>query len=637
MIALAALIAVQAQFEVNRLFSDHAVLQRGNAIPIFGTGQPGATVDIDFAGRAVTAEVDTKGNWIARLRNVPEGGPYTLEVNGEPVARDVLVGEVWFASGQSNMSLSVARSGSFSLARARAGKQIRFFKIPEVSARSPLTNTTGSWIVTNADNVGPLSGTAFWFATNLLSEIRCPIGIIQATWANTKIESWLSLERLEEISSTKDRAKQTRDALNLTPADLTSKYQSQIQAAAASRPDPGISADAKDFETVGYGDGGWSQRRLPNSFEQLLSRTFDGAIWFRREFELQDGGGAGTLRLGTVGNSLRVWVNGKELNPVSAESGSPSASGTFDVPTGLLRFGKNVVAMRVFNFAGPGGFFGDPDNFRLGVAGGKEVNLAGSWRYRIDAELPPSNEFDFRPPGEKDALAGAYNGMVAPSARYGIRGFLFYQDEENAGPADEYRQLFSGLIGDWRTEWRDADLLFFWVQVAGYGEQSTVPRDSDLARFREMQEGLLSTSRTGMASAIDLSDEGDLNPKLKLDVGYRLSLLALAKAYRKTQGSSGPVFDGVRSAGNTLVVRFRSAEGLRTSDGEAPRGFEVAGEDLKFYSATAAVSGTSVTLRASEVKSPVYVRYAWADRPPVNLLNRYQLPALPFRTDTVAK
>jgi sialate O-acetylesterase len=641
MIALAALIAVQAQFEVNRLFSDHAVLQRGLAIPVFGTGQPGATVDIDLAGRAATAEVDTKGNWIARLRNVPEGGPFTLEVNGEPVAEDVLVGEVWFASGQSNMNMPVSIVDDYALARARATKDIRFFQVPPTSPASTQNHLKGRWIVSDSDTVGRFSAVGFWFARRIYDELKCPIGIIQSAWGGTRIETWMSLESLESNRFTSATAKETRDALNLTPEELAIKYQQRIAEAEARRTDPGFGSEQKAYRDFDFSDGGWETRTLPTSLEESLDRQFDGSIWYRKEFNFRESGvRSARIDLGVMANRIQLWVNGKPATLVN--TGEPALPRTvnavFDIPREDLRYGRNVISMRVFNFAGPGGFFGETGDFKMTFAGSNDtVDLSGPWKYKIETELPPSDDFTFIPPGEKNAYAGAYNGMVAPVVPYGIRGFLWYQGENNVSKPDEYRSLFVDLIKDWRTTWGSGDLEFYFVQIAGYGRRLNEPRDSDAARLREAQESALAVKNTGMATALDLGEEFDIHPRRKLDVGYRLALVALEKSYRKIQHSTGPTFDGLRTFSKSVTVRFRNNEGLYTLDGKPPTGFEVAGEDLKFYSATAALTGNNVTLQSSEVNAPLYVRYAWADNPSVNLFNRYQLPALPFRTDKVAK
>lgn len=624
------------------LFGDHAVLQRGVRFPVWGWTTPGARVKVRMRGAEATAVADAQGRWTARLGPFDAGGPYTLAVEGPQsvTLEDVLVGDVWLASGQSNMEMGVTEVANAREEVARADHpRIRLFQVPKVAATSPRGTVEARWLVCNPANVaaggwGGFSAVAYFFGRRLHGELGVPVGLIHSSWGGTAAEGWASPEALASMPEFAPAVKDLERAWaesRRTPADFDDALAEWWAAN-----DPG-SAAKPSWAEPSFDASGWKRMRLPQYFEGAGLPGFDGVVWFRRTFELPPewAGRDLLLSLGPVDDYDTTFVNGVPVGGL----GQWDAPRSYHVSARLLRPGTNTVAVRVLDTGVGGGIYGKPGQLKIEPAaggGGAGVTLAGEWAYRASVALA---ELKTQPPRSGGNDYGVpvirYNGMIAPLVPFSLKGAIWYQGETNVGRAAQYERIMALLIRDWRARFGVGDFPFLIVQLANHLERREEPADSEWARLREAQ---LRVSRrvpnSGLAVAIDIGDAEDIHPKNKQDVGERLALVALAKVYGRKLEYSGPVYKSMKVEGGRLRLSFDHAGGgLVARGGGPPKGFAVAGEDGRFVRADAVIEGSEVVVSSPSVRRPAAVRYGWADNPDCNLYNRAGLPASPFRTD----
>jgi sialate O-acetylesterase len=624
------------------LFGDHVVLQRDVRFPVWGWTTPGARVNVSMRGREATVLADARGRWTARLGPFDAGGPFTLTVKGPQsvTLNDVLVGDVWLASGQSNMEMGITQVNDAQAEVAHADyPQIRLFAVPKVAATSPRDTVNARWLVCNPTNVvvggwGGFSAVAYFFGRRLHKELGVPIGLIHSSWGGTAAEGWVSAERL----STMHEFLPAVNNLDKAWADSTkppAEYDKELEEWWAKN-DPG-SAAGMTWADSSLDASGWKRMRLPQFWEDAGLPGYDGVVWFRRTFELprEWEGHDLMLSLGPVDDRDTTYVNGVRVGSLSQWD----APRSYRVSASLLKHGANTIAVRVLDTGVGGGIYGKPEQLKIEPAEGPKavpVSLAGEWSYRASIAL---GELRTQPPqqGGNDFSVPEirYNGMIAPLLPFAIKGAIWYQGETNVGRAPQYERIMSLLIRDWRERFQVGDFPFLIVQLANYLERRDAPADSDWARLREAQ---LHVSRnvphSGLAVAIDIGDAKDIHPKDKQDVGTRLALDALANVYGREMEYSGPVYRSVKVEGDKLRLSFDHAYGgLVARDGGRLTGFALAGKDGRFVWADAVIEGKDVLVSSPEVKRPTAARYAWADNPACNLYNRAGLPASPFRTD----
>jgi len=623
------------------LFTDHAVLQRGVRFPVWGWTTPGARVRVSMRGAEATATADSRGKWTARLGPFDAGGPYTLNVEGPQSAtlNDVLVGDVWLASGQSNMEMGVTQVNNARDEVARADHpRIRLFQVPKVADTRPHDTVNARWLVCNPANItqggwGGFSAVAYFFGRRLHKELNVPVGLIHSSWGGTAAEGWVSPEvisTLPEFASAVGNLEKTWADSKRPPADFDNAL-----AAWWDRNDPGSAAEPS-WADPSFDASAWKKMRLPQYFEDGGLPGFDGVVWFRRTFELPaDWAGKDlTLSLGPVDDVDTTFVNGVPVGGLS-QWDAPRA---YHVNARLLRPGTNTVAVRVLDGGVGGGIYGKPEQLKIEPAagGGPPVSLAGEWGYRASVALaelkeqpPHSGGNDFSVPVIR------YNGMIAPLVPYAVKGAIWYQGETNVGRAPQYERIMALLIRDWRTRFQSGDFPFLVVQLANFLDRRDAPGDSEWARLREAQLHVSqNVPHSGLAVTIDIGEAKDIHPKNKQDVGERLALAALASVYGRKLEYSGPVYKGMKVEGGRVRLSFDHAKGgLVAKGGGPPKGFAVAGDDGRFVWADAVIEGDEVVVSSPSVKRPAAVRYGWADNPEVNLYNGAGLPASPFRTD----
>ena len=651
-VAVALVVAAQspAAFATVRVaapIGDHMIVQRGRPVRLWGTAAPGESVHAALAGGKAGTQADASGRWALTLPPVAAGGPLVLTVEGSNALNfsDVWSGEVWVASGQSNMEFTLARSKGADQAVAGGCPGLRLFTVAKATAGSPKADVSGAWQVCDADTAKDFSAVAFYFGQELHRALGVPVGLIHASWGGTPAEAWTPREALLASPSLRP----TIEALDRTARDEGARAEAARKVAdweaKSFHHDTGNRGEAQGFARARAGGGGWSNMNLPQFWEDA-GLQIDGAVWFRREVVLPaDWAGVDlTLSLGPIDDFDVTYWNGERVGATGAETPDYySVPRQYKVPGRLIKAGSNLIAVRVFDQCGSGGFAGPASQMtvRRTAVEAATLPLAGTWTYKIERSLEPiSVDFSTRPelmgfdnPHSPSVL---WNAMIAPLTPFPVAGAIWYQGESNASRARQYRTLFPTMIDAWRAAWRDPALPFVYVQLPNYqGPGAAKPiGTSAWAELREAQAMTLSLPKTAMAVTLDIGERGDIHPRNKADVGRRLALQALKLVYGKDAIASGPVFRKMVREGGTVRVTFANAtSALVTVDGAAPKGFMLAGADRTWHWADARIDRDSVVISSPDVPEPLAVRYGWADDPPNTLRNQADLPAAPFRTD----
>ena len=634
-----------ADVRVPSLIGDNMVLQQGKKVRIWGWASPNEKVSVTFANQRANAVADASGHWQAHIGPLKAGGPFELTISGNNTLKlnNVLVGEIWICSGQSNMEwpLINTQNGTDAVAQANY-PEIRLFTVQKSTSSSPLDDVKGQWIVTTPDKVGQFSAVGYYFGRELYQKLKVPIGLIHTSWGGTPAEAWTSNDALAKSADLQPILERYQKSLNDLP-----QRQQEFGRRLVEFSQKNLYQDAGNKgESLGYADpnsdtSDWKAMNLPQFFE-TAGLKMDGAIWFRKEVEIPASWTGKTLELnlGAIDDFDTTYFNGVKVGGIGSETpNSYIVQRHYTVPAELVKPGKDVIAVRVFDSAGEGGFGAGTMSLKPVDTTADALPLSGPWNYKIELELTPKNpDWGSRPeapgPTNQNSASVLYNAMIAPLTPMAVRGAIWYQGESNAGRAYQYRTLFPAMISNWRSAWEQTDFPFYFVQLANFQPVKDQPGESEWAELREAQTMTLREPQTGMAVIIDIGEAKDIHPRNKLDVGHRLALWALANTYGEKIEYSGPLFDKLTIEGNKIRVKFKHvAGGLKTSDGGAPKGFSIAGQDHKFVWAEAKVEGDDVVVWDDDVSNPVAVRYAWADNPVCNLYNKSGLPASPFRTD----
>lgn len=619
------------------LFQDHAVLQRGKPIRIWGETTPGASVEITLARHQRRARADAEGRWQVELPALPAGGPHRLQARAGDVTRtveDVLIGDVWLCAGQSNMELQVWRALDAGAEIAGAANDtIRLLTVPQAGHAAPQA-TFGAdtrWQAVTPDSIRDFSATCYYFARELQQTVDVPMGLVNAAWGGSRIQAWTSADAL--------RAGGGFDA----ELDVLALYATDPEAALARwgavwadwwRQRPGIAADDRPWDG---GANGSDWRDAPQDLgawerwgEPALA-AFDGMLWYRTTVSLTEAQAAqrATLILGPADEMDTTWVNGRAVGSTYG-AGTPR---TYTLPEGLLRAGDNRIVVNVLDTYREGGLAGPASAHALQFADGSTVPLDGGWRYRF---VPNAVGAPPRAPWQSAAgLSTLFNGMIAPLSGTHLRGMLWYQGESNTFEADAYAGLLRGLRDDWRVRFDDPALPLLVVQLANYGTPADAPGESDWAALREAQRAVASDPHTALAVTIDIGDRYDIHPPNKQVLGKRLAHAARHAVYGERIAPSGPVPQHARREGGDVVVTFADVDGHLLAHGASgPVGFELCGaaaDSCRFVDAR--LDGHRVRLHVDDGPAPTRVRHAWADAPLVNLFDAADQPAGPFEIE----
>lgn len=608
------------------LFSDHAVLQQGMPLPVWGTASDGEHVVVELAGhRAETTA--TNGKWRVTLPAIGAGGPHTLTITGKNrvVIADVLIGEVWVCSGQSNMEMRLGPSSGLQpvtnwqpTVAAADIPQMRFFTVPHKLSLTPVATTDAKWEVCSPETAPSSSAVAFFFGRALAQARGVPIGLVHTSWGGSAAEAWMSREALERRPDFATDLELQKEFL-LDPAAGRAQADKQLEEWYRVK-----DVGTKDrWEKTAPAAADWHETKVPSQWEAAGLPDFDGIAWLRREFDLPAdwAGRAAELHLGAIDDDDTTWVNGQR---VGATQGWDKLR-VYPIPAGVLKAGRNAIAVRVLDTGAGGGIWGKGVSPHLARADGASVDLSGTWRARtseVMAKLWPVPRLLTESVSTPGAL---YNGMIVPLLPYAMRGVIWYQGETNADRSKQYQTLFPALIADWRRLWGEGDFPFLFVQIAPWTGMNPEIREAQLLTMKH-------TPNTAMAVTLDVGDAKDIHPPQKQPVGERLALAARALAYGEQIEFSGPVFESAEFKGGRALLHFSHVDRGLVAPGGKLDGFTIAGADGVFRAATAKIVGQTVEVNSDDVREPKAVRYAWGEAPTGNLFNRAGLPASPFRT-----
>lgn len=646
-------------FQVAPLIQDHMVLQQQTLVNLWGRASSGASIQVEASwGASAQAQSDEQGNWQIQIASPEAGGPFTLTFKAdeqEEIIEDVYVGEVWLASGQSNMEmplLGFPPSDSILNSEDEIAiadfPQIRMFTVKRNLSFSPLDSCEGTWEVCSPQTAQEFSATAYFFARRLYQQLQVPIGIIHSSWGGTPAESWTSQEYVTQVVGF-EKVKEDIEAAIPLIDEFNNKIASldKISLDAKEPAKKYVDLDLKDkaFAKADYDDTQWAEMDLPTLWDQEYLVGFDGAVWFRKEFEFPSDLYPESFKvfLGKIDDMDAVYFNGVKIGGLE-EMGFYATEREYNLPENAMRDGKNVLAVRVLDTGGGGGMYGD-QKLAIRKAGKDVVDLSGAWKYYPQAIFRNNSFYLFeedglnyatleRPPLNLHAHTPSvlYNAMLHPLIPYTIKGAIWYQGESNVGRAEQYQSLFPSMIKSWRAAWGQGDFPFYYVQIApfNYGEREP----GLVAELREAQLLTLKEVNTGMVVTMDIGNPKNIHPANKQDVGQRLALWALAKDYGKTEVVySGPIYKSLEIKENKAIISFDYTGGGLLMKGNKLTHFEIAGEDGAFYPAEAKIENNQVVVMANQVKVPKAVRYGWAKAAEPNLFNQEGLPASPFRTN----
>lgn len=618
-----------AAVKLPRLISNGMVLQRDVPLKIWGWADPSEKVKVEFLGKTYRAKADKRGNWKIELPAIAAGGPYTMTVN-ELEVKDILMGDVWLCSGQSNMELMVYRVLDLFQKEIEQtnNTHIRYFK-PTIRTDSQTPQNDfkeGTWLPSTQENIMNFSSLSYFFGDQLYQKYKVPIGLINNAIGGSSIESWVSEDFMKSNIDRWNAAKAKADSIRATRSAEKSEARFDFNVELAKN-DPGLGRWSKaDVNT-----SDWSQISLPGYWSDKGVDMRMGSMWFYKEFDVPDSlvnKKDAVLRLGRIIESDSAFLNGTFVGTISYQY----PPRIYKLPVGVLKPGKNKLMVRVICPGGKGGFVEDK-TYELRV-GTQKIDLTGQWNYHIGANLKPPMVKGFAGgPGTRPS--GLYNSLTSPIIGYRLKGTIWYQGESNTGmPQNAYHGLFKDLISGWRTKFNQPDMPFIFAQIANLGVPNKQPVESGMANIREAQRLALEVAKTGMAVTADLGEWNDIHPLNKKEVARRLGMEAARVAYGDNSPvSSGPLYESMEVVDNSIVITFKSV-GSGLFSNCLLDGFQIAGSDGKFEWANAVVlSLNKVKVWSRKVTQPTVVRYGWDDNPAyANLKNKENLPASPFST-----
>jgi len=618
--------SIHANVIVPGIFADNMVLQRNVLIPIWGWADANEKIEIKFNKQTKTIKADKNGKWILRLDAENAGGPYELSVKGKNsiLIKNVLVGEVWLCSGQSNMEWTVGQSNNAKKEIAAANNPlIRHIKIlhgirslPEVDFK-----TTG-WKICDSTTVANFSGIGYFFAKNIYDSLKIPIGLINDCWGGTNIETWISREAFEGS----DEFKEMIAGMPIIDLDSLSKLkvrssELRIEALQGTKL---IDLHTDLFNQGSFDDSKWPTLNVPQLWEQQSIGELDGVVWLRKAITLSetDSKKNAILELSKIDDDDITYVNGIKVGSTNQWD----VKRKYTIPPGILQEGKNVIAVRVVDNGG--GIYGDAADLKLSL-GNSTIPLSGEWKFQVESIIKTTSQ--------NSLPSLCYNAMINPLIPFAFKGVLWYQGESNASRSYQYRKAFPLLINDWRRKFGQGNFPFYYVQLATFFASGNSNEGCGSAELREAQTMALSLQNTGMVVTTDLvTNPKDIHPTNKQDVGKRLAALALNNLYEKQMVCNGPSCKLIEVKGNEIILSFdNTGTGLFTPDKYGYiKGFEIAGADSVFRFAKAFIRDDKIILSTDKVSNPMAAHFGWmGDASECNLFNKEGFPAVPFRTD----
>ncbi|MBL8537903.1 MAG: hypothetical protein JNM59_10920 [Hyphomonadaceae bacterium] len=615
------------------MFTDHALLQRDRAIPVWGWASPGETVTVTLADNEVRTRADRNGRWLARLPALAAGGPYELSARTHHTRQtiaDVMLGDVYLCSGQSNMEFETAvATNARSMVQSSADDSLRLFAVTRRIAATPQTRfeAPDHWAVATPESVASFSAVCYFFGRNLRQTQRVPIGLVEAAWGGTPIEAWMSDAAFHRLGGYEARLSDAALA-ERDPAAAQAAHEAALRAWWR-----GIDRGERDgYARADFDASDWASVRPAGFWENAGERTLeslDGVVWHQAEFTLTErqASQAAQALLGPADDVDITYINGVQIGATHGWD-TPRA---YAVPVGVLRAGRNVLASSVLDTGGGGGWWGPATEKVLRLADGTNVPLAAQpWRYRITASLadvpaPPS-----APRTGPNNYAALRDGMIAPIAPYALSGVLWYQGESNAAAPDEYARLLPAMMNDWRRAFATPHLPFFIAQLSSFGAPSAGAPRAGWGGLRDVQRRVAEADpHAGLAVTVDVGDRYDVHPPQKQIVGERLARIARRLIYGEAVADSGPTPLTARRDGGEIVVRFAHAP-LTAYSANRPMAFELCDAARACQFVDGRIVGDSEVRLDARGAAPAFVRYCWGDGVICNLFNAADLPAPTF-------
>jgi sialate O-acetylesterase len=646
----------ETNLKLPAIFSDHMVMQQDTLVSVWGWAEPGTKIELNASwGVTAKARSGESGKWQMQISTPESGfgiGSISVAAGAEDLKiEDILFGEVWLCSGQSNMEMPLKGwpphdpiDNSEEEIESADYQGIRMFTVQKAMSFSAVDDCIGTWKVCSPENAPEFSATAYFFGRELHQNLEVPVGLIHSSWGGTPAESWTHPDHIVDVPGYENLKEQYKDI-----TEAYAWYKQWVESLDNLTIDPDsdhffrdISIGDSHLSSLELDDSGWQTMPVPSAWEDHMGH-FDGVVWFRKEFKFNGDIDRDNyiLYLGTIDDMDVTYLNGEKIGAVEKE-GFWQQERAYEVPKGLLKKGKNTVAVRVIDTRGGGGIYGTRKR-GLMLNGVMVADLTGEWKYLPTAiisgktmHLFGSEEMSYaqmpKMPVQLNPYAPTvlYNAMISPLVPYAIKGAIWYQGESNVGRAEQYRELFPAMIRSWRSQWNNV-FPFYYVQIAPFNYNET--EKGVTAELREAQLLTLKEESVGMVVTTDIGNPKNIHPGNKQEVGRRLALWARAKNYG-VEGLvySGPIYRSMKISESTAVISFdHTGSGLYCPDEELTL-FEVAGADGVYYPANARIRGNEVLIKSGMVKIPVAVRFGWSDIAEPNLFNREGLPASPFRT-----
>ena len=628
----------ESYLKLPALVGDNMVLQRNTDVKIWGWSNPKQLIEITAGWDQKSYKTKTlkDGTWSVTVPTIEEGGPYTLTIKaGKSIElKNILLGDVWVCSGQSNMEWTLGKAEIAELEIPLADfPTMRVFKVAKNIAPYPVDDVVGEWLICKPENAGNFSAVGYFFGKELVKELNIPIGLINTSWGGTPSEAWTSKETLMEIEDYSNRMTDLygheSQIMDLIEAQKKADEIKLEVKRVFDFENPDNVGKVKKYMDSNFDDSDWAEINCPAEWSTVETGMVEGVVWMRKTIEIPEAwiGKEMSLELGPIDEMDETFVNGILVGS-NAIIDNWNKSRFYTIHENVINDEKVVIAVRALNTMTQGGFIGEKEEMKLfpkSIAMKNAVTLAGNWKYKITYRIPEIPQIT-----NPHTPSYLYNAMINPIIKMPIKGAIWYQGEANVNRAQQYKRIFPAMINDWRSKWGIGDFPFYFVQLApfNYGDQDKLPELRE-AQFMTLKK----VPNTGMAVTMDIGNPRDIHPTNKRDVGHRLDLWALANDYGKNIVPSGPLYKSYEVEGRNIRVLFDYAEnGLLSKDGE-PTHFEISGNDKEFMPAKAKVEGNSVIVWNEHISNPVAVRYGWSDTAEPNLFNTEGLPASSFASD----
>lgn len=618
-----------AQIRLPKLISDGMVLQRETPIKIWGWAAQEEAISLEFIGKTYHTQANADGEWQITLPSLPFGGPYKmiLKASNTIELKNILIGDVWVASGQSNMAYEMFKSKrlySHDIENAN-NTYIRHFLVPKEASFNEDNKDlkSGSWKSLNPNSIGKFSAVAHFFAEKIYEENQIPIGIINSSLGGSPAQAWMTESALKSFPEYFAASQRMKNKAFVDSIEYRNNNLRKVWRENANTTDLGLQ---NNWQSADFDDSSWSKFEVPGLWVSKLGDK-QGVFWFRKKIFIEslDNNDTSVLNIGRISDADQTYINGQLIGSTAHKY----LERNYDIPKHLLKEGDNTIVVRMFSYRLNGGFL--KGMHRNLTVGNKLYELNSDWKFKAGTVLkmlPRPYQLHWAP-------SGLYKNMIAPLINFPIKGVIWYQGEGNVRNAAEYDRLFPALISDWRLKWGQGDFPFLYVQLTNYMKERETPSKSNWARLREAQSKTLSLTNTAMAVTIDIGEANDIHPKNKKDVGYRLASAAQRIVYKKGRLTPPPAYKAMEVVDGKIKITFSNPNALDVLDGTFLKNFAIAGADKKYVWAKAQFSDNSVFVWSDSIISPVAVRYAWADNPQtINFYDQIGMPISPFRTDT---